>query len=94
MILQAARRFSSRLTLDAHYTLSRATDDATAISFLPNDSLNARDDRGLASFHQKHRFIASSVFTPVVSQGGGVLQRAFRGFLVAPGAGGSKRPAL
>ena len=27
MILQAARRFSSRFTLDAHYTLSRATND-------------------------------------------------------------------
>jgi hypothetical protein len=84
MILQAARRFSSRFTLDAHYTLSRATDDGTGISFLPNNSLDTRDDRGLSDFQQKHRFVASGVFTPVVSQSGDTFHRVFGGFLLAP----------
>jgi hypothetical protein len=84
MILQVARRFSSHFTLDAHYTLSRATDDATSISFLPNNSLDARDDRGLAAFQQKHRFVASGVFSPVVAPGGGLLHRLAGGFLFAP----------
>jgi hypothetical protein len=84
MILQAAHRFSSRFTLDAHYTLSRATDDGTSINILAINSLDARDDRGLSSFQQKHRFVASGVFTPVVSPGGGVPHRVFRGLLFAP----------
>ena len=50
----------------------------------PNDSLNARDDRGLAVFHQKHRFVASGVIVPVVSPGDDWVHRVFRGFLFAP----------
>ncbi len=84
MVLQVARRFSPHFILDAHYTLSRATDDGTGISFLPNNSLNTRDDRGLSAFQQKHRFVASGVFSPVVSPGGGAWHRIFSGFLFAP----------
>ncbi|MDQ2899354.1 MAG: TonB-dependent receptor, partial [Acidobacteriota bacterium] len=79
MILQVARRFSPRLTLDAHYTLSRVTDDATQLGDLPNNSLDLRQDRGLASFQQKHRFVASAVIVPVSG-----VNRIFGGFLIAP----------
>lgn len=82
-ILQVARRFSPRLTLDAHYTLSRVTDDATQIGDLPNNSLDVRQDRGLASFHQKHRFVASAVIVPKSPENRAVGS-VFGGFLFAP----------
>ncbi len=60
LFVQASRRYR-RLTLNAHYTFSKSIDESTDVNFLPNDSLNARADRGLSTFDQRHRVVGSAV---------------------------------
>ncbi len=64
MVLHVNRRLTRGVSLDAHYTLSRTTDETTdySIDYAPNNQLDARADRGLSAFHQKHRFVLSAVF--------------------------------
>ena len=86
LFLQATRRFSRRITFNAHYTLSKSIDEATDINFLPNDSLNVRKDRGLSTFDQRHRLVASGVFN---LPGTGTTNRGFTdalfgGWVLAP----------
>lgn len=61
LFVQASRRFSRALTFNAHYTFGKSIDEATDVHFLPHDSLNTRRDRGLSTFDQRHRFVASGV---------------------------------
>ncbi len=77
LVLQANKRFGNRWALNAHYTFSRAIDDVSDFdaNFAPANQLDSRGDRGLSTFHQKHRFTASAVhettsgwtFAPIVS---------------------------
>jgi hypothetical protein len=62
-VFQASRRLANRWSLFAHYTLSRAIDEATdmLIEYQPMNQLDARADRGLSPFHIKHRFVAAAV---------------------------------
>jgi hypothetical protein len=64
IVLRAARRFGRQWSIDAHYTLSRALDEVTDfnLEYAPHNQFDARADRGLSLFHQKHRFVASGVF--------------------------------
>jgi hypothetical protein len=63
LILQISRRLSRGIAFDAHYTLSRATDEVTDATqdYMPSDPLNRRLDRGLSSFRQKHHFVATAL---------------------------------
>ena len=61
MTVQALRRFSRQVNLNTHYTFSKSIDETTDVNFLPNNSLNPRADRGLATFDQRHRFVGSAV---------------------------------
>jgi hypothetical protein len=63
-MLQVTRRFQRGLSLNASYTFSRAIDESTDFNsdYSPNDQLNARAERGLSPFHQKHRFVMSAVY--------------------------------
>ena len=63
-ILQVTKRFSDHWSLNAHYTLSRSIDEVTDFNtdFQPHDQLNARAERALSPFHQKHRFVLSAVY--------------------------------
>ena len=63
MTFQATRQFSSHFSLNAHYTFSKAIDEVTDFNsdFEPQDQLNARADRGLSSFDQRHRFVFSGL---------------------------------
>ena len=63
LILQASKRFSNHFSVNANYTFSKAIDDVTDFNsdFEPQDQLNARADRALSSFDQRHRFVLSSV---------------------------------
>jgi hypothetical protein len=63
-IIQVSKRFGGHWAMNAHYTLSRATDETTDFNtdFQPHDQLNARGDRALSAFHEKHRFVANAVF--------------------------------
>src|SRR3954471_10648715 len=81
-MFQVNKRFSNHFTLLAHYTLSKAIDEVTDFNtdFQPNDQLNAKADRALSSFHQKHRFVFSSIIESPVSNsiaGGWVLSPIF-----------------
>jgi hypothetical protein len=53
--LRAIRRFYSGLGFSAAYRWSKAIDDATLISMLPQDSHNLRGERGLSDFDVRHR---------------------------------------
>ncbi|MFB3826140.1 MAG: carboxypeptidase regulatory-like domain-containing protein [Bryobacteraceae bacterium] len=66
LTLQAGRRFRSHFSLNAHYTFSKAIDEVTDFNsdFEPHDQLNARAERALSSFDQRHRFVASGVVEP------------------------------
>jgi hypothetical protein len=63
VIFQAAKHFSSGFSLNAHYTFSKAIDEVTDFNsdFSPQDQLNARADRGLSAFDQRHRFVLSAL---------------------------------
>lgn len=60
---QISRRFRRAWGLNVHYTLSRATDEVAdfTIEYMPHNQLDARADRALSYFHQKHRFVLSAV---------------------------------
>jgi hypothetical protein len=64
MVLRAERRFSRRWSFNAQYTLSRALDEVTDFNFeyAPHNQMDARADRGLSLFHQKHRFTFSGIY--------------------------------
>ncbi|MBI3681158.1 MAG: TonB-dependent receptor [Acidobacteria bacterium] len=63
-VFQVTRRFTRGFSLNAHYTFSKAIDESTDFNsdYSPNDQLNARAERSLSSFHQKHRFVLSGVY--------------------------------
>jgi hypothetical protein len=74
-IIQASRRFAKGLTFNFNYTLSKAIDESTDFNsdYSPQDQLNARAERSLSSFHQKHRVVFNAVierwgwnFAPIV----------------------------
>ena len=85
LTLQLTRRFSTQFTLDAHYTFSKAIDDATQIDELPNNSLNLRADKALSSFDQRHRFVADALISPKAPSPG-MFGRivTVNGLLIAP----------
>lgn len=81
LTLQANRRLLDHFSLQAHYTLSHATDEVTDYppDYAPDNQLNARADRGLSAFNAKHRFVANAVvdykgwsFAPIVSAHSGL----------------------
>jgi hypothetical protein len=81
-VFQVNKRFSRGWSMNAHYTISRAIDEVTDFNtdFQPHDQLNARAERALSPFHQKHRFVASAVFESSVRNsflGGWVLSPIF-----------------
>jgi hypothetical protein len=81
-IFQINKRFASNWSMNAHYTLSRTIDEVTDFNtdFQPHDQLNARAERALSPFHQKHRFVANAVLESTVHNtllGGWVLSPIF-----------------
>lgn len=73
---QLTRRYSNGLSLNTHYTFSKAIDEVTDFNsdYSPNDQLNARAERALSPFHQTHRFVFSGnyerrgwMLAPIVS---------------------------
>jgi hypothetical protein len=61
---QAYKRFSNNFSLNAHYTFSKAIDEATDFNsdFSPQNPISIGLDRALSAFDQRHRFVASGVF--------------------------------
>jgi hypothetical protein len=59
-IVEFNKRFSPNFDFGANYTFSRAIDDVLDYNyeFQAFDQTNLRAERGLASFHQKHKLVA------------------------------------
>ena len=71
MVVELERRFRGGWSFRAHYTLSRALDEVTDfnLEYQPHNQADARGDRGLSPFHQKHRFVATGIYeTPATCQ--------------------------
>lgn len=64
------QRFSGGFTSLVSYTFSKAIDNGSAIRThagdedFPQDTYNLDASRGLANFHQKHRFVTSTLWEP------------------------------
>ncbi len=80
LILQVSRRFSRHFSLNANYTFSKAIDEVTDFNsdFEPQDQLNAKAERALSSFDQRHRFVLNSVLESPAQNA------LLRGFTLAP----------
>ncbi|PWU07732.1 MAG: TonB-dependent receptor [Terriglobia bacterium] len=80
LMLQASKRFSHHVSVNANYTFSKMIDDVTDFNsdFEPQDQLNARADRALSSFDQRHRFVLSAVLESPAKD------KWLRGFTLAP----------
>lgn len=88
-IVQVNKRFSRQWSLNAHYTFSKAIDEVTDFNtdYQPHDQLNARAERALSSFDQRHRFVVSGVLESSVSNS------LFAGWVLSPiFVAGSGRP--
>ncbi|HZI50762.1 MAG TPA: carboxypeptidase regulatory-like domain-containing protein [Terriglobia bacterium] len=67
MTLEIQKRLSSRVKLNANYTLSKAIDDVVDFNtdFQASDQLDLRAERALSSFDQRHKFVAyASIASP------------------------------
>jgi hypothetical protein len=88
LILQASRRLSRRFAFNTHYTFSKAIDETTDFNsdWQPHDQLNARAERALSSFHQKHRFVFSGVIESPWTAGSGrsFAENLFGDFILSP----------
>lgn len=86
LIVQVVRRFGSRFTLNAHYTFSKSIDEVSDLNFLPNDSLNARKERALSAFDQRHRVVGSAIWDlpGTGRRGDGAVNALFGGFVLSP----------
>jgi Carboxypeptidase regulatory-like domain len=88
LILQVQKRFSRHLAVDAHYTFSKTIDDMTDFNeeYQPNDQINARAERALSSFNQKHRAVVMAMFESPwrAGRGQGWAHNLLGDFNVAP----------
>jgi hypothetical protein len=56
------RRLSNEIEFSAHYTLSKATDDASDFNEQPNNPYFLQGERALSANDQRHRFVFSGTF--------------------------------
>jgi len=63
-IAEVRKRFSSRFSLAANYTLGKATDEVTDYNsdFQPFDQTNLRAERSLSAFDQRHKVVLYAVW--------------------------------
>ena len=63
-LLQVTKRYSRNFSLNFNYTLSKAMDESTDFNsdYSPQDQLNARAERALSPFHQKHRVVFNALY--------------------------------
>ncbi|HYP29883.1 MAG TPA: carboxypeptidase regulatory-like domain-containing protein [Blastocatellia bacterium] len=92
--IQVIKRFSSRISINTNYTLSKAIDEVTDFNsdWSAQDPLDLRLDRGLSAFDQRHRFVFSGVFQSPFD-GDSVTGRVFGNWVLSPiFIAGSGRP--
>lgn len=85
-IFQVNKRFANHFMMLAHYTFSKSIDEVTDFNtdFEPHDQLNARGDRSLSPFDQRHRFVASGVIDSGLQPGSGIVSNILGGWILSP----------
>ena len=78
LTLEMEKHVTSRIRVNANYTLSKAIDDVVDFNsdFQANDQLNFRAERALSSFDQRHKLVA---YASIEGPGGFTLTPIFRG---------------
>ena len=88
LILQFSKRLTHHISFNSHYTFSKAIDEVTDFNsdFEPNDQLNAKAERGLSAFDQRHRVVTTALWEPPIAggRGKGFWRNLFGGTAVAP----------
>ena len=70
--LQVVKRMTKNLSLNSHFTWSKATDESTDFNsdYAPNNQLNLRADRGLSPFNAAYRVVFTGVYqSPIANSG-------------------------
>jgi hypothetical protein len=73
--IKATKRFSEGFTMLTSYTLSRSQDDSSGIrvqgqdTLFPQNSYCRKCEWGLSAFHEKHRFVTSTLYDLPVGKG-------------------------
>jgi len=87
-MVQLTKRFAHGFSLNANYTLSKAMDESTDFNsdYSPQDQLNARAERALSPFHQKHRAVFNAVYQSpwMAGRGKGAAANLLGEWTVAP----------
>ena len=88
-VLQARRRMQYGLTLNVHWTWSKAIDfGQNSVAGVEEnaqfDPFDVRYDKGLSTLNYPHRVVASAVWAPKLRAGGVVVRRAVNGWQLAP----------
>lgn len=80
------RRLRSNLSLNSHFTWSKATDESTDFNsdYAPNDELDLRADRGLSPFNAAYRVVFDAVYQSPVSNDGSFRGRLLSGWTISP----------
>lgn len=88
LTVDVKRRFASNFQFLASYTFSKSIDDSSDLQtlLLPQDNYNARLERALSLFDQRHRFVFSGLVGSPASWRGSenLLYRVLSDFTVAP----------
>jgi hypothetical protein len=84
--VQVTRRLSKNLSLNSHFTWSKATDESTDFNsdYAPNDELNLRADRGLSPFNASYRVVFTALYQSPVQNNGSFIGRVFSGWTLSP----------
>ncbi len=84
--LQVSKRMRNNLSLNAHFTWSKATDESTDFNsdYAPNDELNLRADRGLSPFNASYRLVLAAVYQSPIANDSTFRGRLLSGWNLAP----------
>jgi hypothetical protein len=83
---QVTRRMRNNLSMNAHFTWSKATDESTDFNsdYAPNDELDLRADRGLSPFNAAYRVVFTAVYQSPIAKGSTFRARSLSGWTLAP----------
>jgi hypothetical protein len=90
LVLQANRRLTNGLQIQASYTLSRASDNGqNSQTFTPGfsapfDPFNQAGESGLSAFDRRHKFVASMVYNTSFKGMGKTARTILGGWTLAP----------
>lgn len=83
---EVTRRLRKNLSLNSHFTWSKATDETTDFNsdYAPNNELNLRADRGLSPFNASYRVVFDAVYQSPVEKASTFRSHLLSGWTLAP----------